>query len=155
MLISIVRRIVELCSRHHWTVVAVAVDPGDRIGRVCGSKLSPSTTDINKLISPDLPWRQREAAYETAFPGPFTSILVVVDAPTPELATEATHSLTQRLSQQPNTIHSAQQLDGDPFFAKNGLLFQSEDDLARTTQGLGQGGPARFRRWPPTRRCGG
>ena len=25
MLISIVRRIVELCSRHHWTVVAVAL----------------------------------------------------------------------------------------------------------------------------------
>src|SRR6185503_5314277 len=28
-----------------------------------------------------------------------------------------------------------------PFLAKNGLLFQSEDDLARTTQGLGRAGP--------------
>ena len=26
------------------------------------------TTDIGKLISPDLPWRQRELAFEAAFP---------------------------------------------------------------------------------------
>ncbi len=36
---------------------------------------------------------------------------------------------------------SVRQLDGDPFFAKNGLLFQPEDDLARMTQGLGRAGP--------------
>ena len=47
------------------------------------------TTDINKLISPGLEWREREQAYEKEFPGSFGSILVVVDAPTPELATEA------------------------------------------------------------------
>jgi hopanoid biosynthesis associated RND transporter like protein HpnN len=140
MLISIVRRIVELCSRHHWTVVAVALILATASG-VYAVRNFAISTDINRLISPDLPWRQREAAYEKAFPGPFTSILVVVDAPTPELAAEATHSLTQRLSQQSNTIHSAQQLDGGPFLAKNGLLFQSEDDLARTTQGLGRAGP--------------
>ena len=33
------------------------------------------------------------------------------------------------------------QLDGDPFFAKNGLLFQPEADLARMAQGLGRAGP--------------
>ena len=36
---------------------------------------------------------------------------------------------------------SVRQLDGDPFFAKNGLLFQPEADLARMTQGLGRAGP--------------
>ena len=59
------------------------------------------TTDINKLISPDLGWRQRELAYEKAFPGSFGSILVVVDAPTPELATEASAELAQRLPSSP------------------------------------------------------
>ncbi len=141
MLISIVRRIVELCSRHHWTVVVVALILATASG-VYAVRNFAISTDINRLISPDLPWRQREAAYEKAFPGPFTSILVVVDAPTPELAAEATHSLTQRLSQQSNTIHSAQQLDGGPFLAKNGLLFQSEDDLGAHHPGAGQGGPA-------------
>ena len=94
------------------------------------------TTDINKLISPNLDWRQHELAYEAAFPGPFTSILVVVDAPTPERASEATNKLVERLAQQPKLFHSARQLDGGPFFAKNGLLFQSESELARTTEGL-------------------
>ena len=36
---------------------------------------------------------------------------------------------------------SVRQLDGDPFFAKNGLLFQPEAELARMAQGLGRAGP--------------
>ncbi len=41
----------------------------------------------------------------------------------------------------PDLFHVVRQLDGDPFFAKNGLLFQPESDLARMTQGLGRGAP--------------
>ena len=43
-------------------------------------------TDVNALISADLPWRQRELAYQSAFPQSTQAILAVVDAPTPELA---------------------------------------------------------------------
>ena len=87
------------------------------------------TTDINKLIAPNLNWREREQAYEKEFPGSFGSILVVVDAPTPELATEASTSLAKKLAERPDLFHTVRQLDGDPFFAKNGLLFQDEADL--------------------------
>ena len=86
----------------------------------------------------------RSASWPTRrpFPGPFASILVVVDAPTPELATEATTNLARTpVARRPTLFHAVRQLDGDPFFAKNGLLFQSEDDLARMTQGLGDGRP--------------
>ena len=38
-------------------------------------------TDVNALISADLPWRQRELAYESAFPQSTQGILAVVDAP--------------------------------------------------------------------------
>jgi len=139
MLISAVRRIVGLCSRYPWPVVVLALLVA--IGSsVYAATHFAITTDVNKLISADLEWRKRELAYEAAFPGPFTSILVVVDAPTPELATEAATTLTQRLSQHPNFTHSVRQLDGGPFLAKNGLLFQSESDLARTTEGLTSAG---------------
>ena len=47
------------------------------------------TTDVNKLISPELGWRQREIGFEKAYPGSFGSILVVVDAPTTELVAQA------------------------------------------------------------------
>ena len=66
---------------------------------------------------------------------------MVVDAPTPELATEASAKLAEQLSERPDLFHVVRQLDGDPFFAKNGLLFQPEADLARMAQGLGRAGP--------------
>lgn len=139
MLISAVRRVVGLCSRYPWPVVTLAVVLA--IGAsVYATTHFAITTDVNKLISPNLDWRKRELAYAATFPGPFTSILVVVDAPTQELAAEATTTLAQRLSQQSKFFHSVRQLDGGPFFARNGLLFQSESELARTTQGLASAG---------------
>ena len=140
MLVSIVKQIVGLCSRYAWAVIALAAVITAGSGYYAATHFA-ITTDINKLISPDLEWRKREVAFETAFPGAFGSILVVVDASTPELATEATTRLAQALSEQPKLFQAVHQLDNDPFFQKSGLLFQSEDDLARLTQGLGRSGP--------------
>ena len=140
MLVSIVKQIVGLCSRHAWAVVATAVIISAGSGYYAATHFA-ITTDINKLISPNLDWRQRELAYEKEFPGSFGTILVVVDAPSPELATEASAKLAQKLNERPDLFHVVRQLDGDPFFAKNGLLFQPENDLARMAQGLGRAGP--------------
>ena len=65
------------------------------------------TTDMNKLISGELPWRERETAFENAFPQ-FELIFAVVDAPSPELVDEATNALV-RLSQQKDLFRSVQQ----------------------------------------------
>ena len=140
MLISAVRQVVGLCSRYPWTVViaAMIIAIGASIHAATNFAI---TTDINKLISPDLEWRKRELANEATFPGPFSSILVVVDAPTRELVAEASAKLAERLSQQSKLFHEVRQLDGDPFFAKNGLLFQPASELANTTKGLASGGP--------------
>ena len=59
------------------------------------------TTDINQLISSNSPGRQRELAFEKAFPQ-FDTIVAVVDAPTPELVEEATAALVARLAPQKN-----------------------------------------------------
>ncbi len=140
MLVAIVRQIVAFCSRHAWAVIAVAV-----LATACSGYYAADhfaiTTDINKLIAPGLKWREREQAYEKQFPGSFGSILVVVDAPTPELATEASTRLGKKLAERPDLFHTVRQLDGDPFFAKNGLLFQDEADLGKMTQGLGRAAP--------------
>src|SRR4029079_16492430 len=140
MLVSIVKQIVGLCSRHAWLVVAAATIVSAGSGYYAATHFA-ITTDINKLISPTLDWRQRELAYEKEFPGSYGSILVVVDAPSPELATEASAKLAQKLNERPDLFHVVRQLDGDPFFAKNGLLLQPENDLARMAQGLGRAGP--------------
>jgi len=140
MLVSAVKQVVALCSRYPWTVVvsATIIAIGASIYAVANFAI---TTDINTLISPDLEWRKRELASEESFPGPFKSILVVVDAPTRELVATAATALAEGLSRQPKLFHAVRQLDGDPFFAKNGLLFQTESDLAKTTDGLASAGP--------------
>ena len=96
MLVSIVRHIVGLCSRHAWAVIVAAAIITAGSGYY-SAKHFAITTDINKLIAPDIGWRLRERAYERDFPGLFGSILVVVDAPTPELATEASASLASTM----------------------------------------------------------
>src|SRR4030065_2329136 len=99
MLSAAVRRVVGVCSHYPWPVVTLAVIIA--IGSAAYSTTHFAiTTDVNKLISPDLEWRKRDLAYEAGCPGPFNSILVVVDARPPELAAVATKSLAERLSPQ-------------------------------------------------------
>ncbi|MGI8527269.1 MAG: MMPL family transporter [Pseudolabrys sp.] len=98
-------------------------------------------TDINRLISPDLDWRKREADFEKAFPGHFGSSLVVVDAPTAEYASLASAELAKRLAQKPELFHSIEDMSGNEFFIRNGLLFQPAADVKQLSRGLGQAAP--------------
>jgi uncharacterized protein len=125
---ALVVRAIDFCAQHAWPVIAAAI-----LLTVASSWYAAThfamTTDVNQLISPNIPWRQREAAFEKAFPQ-YEMIVAVVDAPTPELADEATGALVQRLSQQKDLFHSIEQPKGGSFFAQNGLLFEKASDLA-------------------------
>ena len=120
-------RTIDLCSRYAWPVII-----GSILLTIAATWYAAEhfamTTDINKLISEDIPWRKREALLEDAFPQ-FNFVVAVVDAPTPELVGEATEALRQRLLQQPELFQSIQQPQGGQFFAQNGLLFQSLAEL--------------------------
>src|SRR5437763_16188845 len=83
---------VTRCTRHAWLVIVLATLAAAPSGVYAGRHFAINT-DINTLLSQDLPWRQRELAFERAFPQHLRSILVVLDAPTPELATQATGAL--------------------------------------------------------------
>jgi uncharacterized protein len=87
-------------------------------------------TDVNALISADPPWRQRELAYESAFPQSTQGILAVVDAPTPELADAAATALADQLSQRGELFRSVEELGGGQFFESNGLLFLDMPQLS-------------------------
>jgi hypothetical protein len=98
-------------------------------------------TDVNKLISRELDWRQREAEFEKAFPGHFGSTLVVIDAPTAEYASRAAAELGTKLKAQPQLFHSVNDIGGSDFFARNGLLYRPTEDVAGFAKGLGQAAP--------------
>jgi hopanoid biosynthesis associated RND transporter like protein HpnN len=120
-------RAIDICARFAWPVVGIAVLLTAASSWYAATHFS-MTTDINQLISTNIPWRQRELAFEKAFPQ-YELIVAVVDAPTPELVEEATNDLAQRLSQQKGLFRSVEQPKGGPFFAQNGFLFESTDEL--------------------------
>ena len=93
-------------------------------------------TDIEGLISQNLPWHQRQFELNKAFPK--KGILVVVKAPTAENAELATTALAQALSKSRDLFPEVEQLDSGEFFERNGLLFSSPADATRTAEGLAQ-----------------
>ena len=120
-------RAIEICARFAWPVVGIAVLITAASSWYAATHFS-MTTDINQLISTNIPWRQREMAFEKAFPQ-YELIVAVIDAPTPELVEAATNDLAQRLAQQKDLFRSIEQPKGGPFFARNGFLFESTDEL--------------------------
>ena len=140
MLAKAVTLIVRFCTRFPWVIIVLAV-VATAASVTYSVRNFAINTDINKLISPDLEWRKREAEFEKAFPGHFGSTLVVVEAPTTEYASLASAELTKRLAAQPELFRSVEDMSGSEFFARNGLLFRSSDDIAGMTKGLGQAAP--------------
>jgi uncharacterized protein len=119
---------IEVCAKHAWPVIGATILLTIAASWYAATHFS-MTTDINQLISTKMPWRQREAAFEKAFPQ-YDLIVAVIDAPTPELVNEATGALVQRLTAQKDLFRSIQQPKGGPFFAQNGFLFEPTDQLA-------------------------
>jgi hopanoid biosynthesis associated RND transporter like protein HpnN len=98
-------------------------------------------TNVNQLISPDLPWRQRELAFVEAFQGNHEKILAVVDAATSERATAASKALARKLAADPKLFPTVQELSENRFFARNGLLFLPAEEVTGTVGTLAQSQP--------------
>jgi hopanoid biosynthesis associated RND transporter like protein HpnN len=140
MLNNSIAQIVNFCTRFGWVVVTLSVIL-TAVSAVYVSRHFAINTDITKLISPELPWRKREIAYEAVFPQTYERILAVVQAPTPELAATAAHALAEKLASQSDLFRSVQEAGGGEFFRRNGLLFLPAEELAATTKKLTQATP--------------
>jgi hopanoid biosynthesis associated RND transporter like protein HpnN len=131
VLTTLIVSIVKACTRFASLTVLVAILIGVAAG-VYTSIHFAINTDINKLISPDLDWRKRDNQFDRAFDRDST-ILAVVEAPTPELTSAATTALVQQLSG--DTVHfaSVEPLGSGDFFEKNGLLFLPVAEVGQLT----------------------
>src|SRR5262249_22015082 len=140
MLGSLVSGIVNFCTRFPWPIIVLALvaAAGSTVYSVRHFAIN---TDINKLISPELDWRKREAEFEKAFPGHFGSTLVVVDAPTIEFATRAGAELAAQLKTRPQLFRSIDDIGGSDFFSRKRFLYKSTEDVASFAKGLGQAAP--------------
>ena len=140
MLKAIVTSVVGICTRFPWPIIVLALVAAASAA-VYSARHFAINTDVNKLISRELDWRQREAEFEKAFPGHFGSTLVVIDAPTAEYASRAAAELGTKLNAQPQLFRSVNDIGGSEFFARNGLLYRPTEDVASFAKGLGQAAP--------------
>jgi hypothetical protein len=125
-----VQALVDFSTRRPWPVIAMAL-----LITMAGLWLLVTrfaiNTDTAGLISPNLQWRQVEIDFEKTFPQRVGLVVAVIDAATPEGADAAADRLTADLSALPKLFEGVERPDGGPFFARNGLLFLSPEDLRR------------------------
>jgi uncharacterized protein len=138
MLRSAVFRTVDFCSRHAWRVILLGLILA-AASTVYTARHFAIKTDVTDLFPRDLPWTERASQYQKSFPQP--DILVVVDAPTPELVEQATAKLVQAFAARPDVIRSVHQPQGGRFFERNGLLYLPTGEVTRLTEGLVQADP--------------
>jgi uncharacterized protein len=135
MLRTAIVRTVDLCTRHAvWVIVLLIALAAS--SAVYAARHFAIKTDVTDLFPPDLPGTRRALEFMNAFPQP--DILVIVDAPTPELVEAATDELAQALAARRDLILSVHQLDSGPFFEGYGILFLPTEEVARITSGLAQ-----------------
>ena len=140
MLTRIVARIVAACSHHALLVVlffAVAT-VGAGYHAVTHFRIN---TDSNTLISSDLPWRQRQEAFDKAFPQNDDLILMVIDGATPEAAQTAADEIVAKLKNRTDRFDFVRLPPEQSFFARDGLLFQPIEKVKQTADQLNQAEP--------------
>lgn len=93
-------------------------------------------TDTDALLSADLPWRQQELVMERAFPQNSDQLVLVVDAPTADLALDSAARLATALRAEPNLFQNVQHLSSNEYFLRNGLLFLEPETLEETADNM-------------------
>jgi uncharacterized protein len=132
---SLIGRLVALCATRAWIVVALAAVNTVAVAAYVVGHFEMKT-DTYELLSPKLPWRARETAFNQAFPQAGAKIVVVVDGETPELAEQAAAALADALRAQPALFHAVRRPDGGAFWARNGLLYAPLADVRRSVSQL-------------------
>lgn len=140
MIKSVIKATIEQCTRWPWLVIAASLVLAVLSGLYTVNHFA-ITTDISKLIAPDLPWRQRELTFNKTFPQSTNIILAVIDAPSSEAASEATLTLSRALERRQELFSAIDPVSETPFFARSAFLFPPVEQVAAITGKLSQAGP--------------
>jgi uncharacterized protein len=137
-LTAAISAVVDFCIRRPLWIVGWAMALA-AVSGIYAAEHFAIKTDIHELISHDLPWAKRALQYIKAFPQ--FGIIIVIDAPTPELAEQASTELTQALLAHRERFLAVSHPGSGKFFEQNGLLFLPTDDVARFANGVRQAAP--------------
>ncbi|MEO1066075.1 MAG: MMPL family transporter [Pseudomonadota bacterium] len=96
-------------------------------------------TDSSKMLDPDLAFQQRTQALNEDFPAIKNAMIVVVRADISDAADAAAIQIVRALVEDPDLsphVTDVFSASTDAFFRRNGLLFQSEEELDETLSRL-------------------
>lgn len=93
-------------------------------------------TDLDALLSKDLPSRRTEAALNAAFVSEGDDLTLIVKATTPELADAAADRLSERLARRKDLFLLVQRPLGGSYLEHQALLFLAEKDVRSLTAQL-------------------
>ena len=98
-------------------------------------------TELTDMISDTLPYRKLEKEFQHAFPQFRETIVVLIDADTPEAARLYRDKLTERLKKARGLFKEVYAPGSGDFFERNGLLYLSVKDLEAFSEKLASAQP--------------
>ncbi|ABB75847.1 hypothetical protein SAMN05216403_10552 [Nitrosospira multiformis ATCC 25196] len=121
-----------VCYRHSAWVLFTAL----LISAGCSIYVSRNlgmNTDTTDMLSRDLPFRVNITHYNKTFPQDVDTLLVVLEAPTPEQVHQATERLAAQLKKDTLNFEDIYPPTAGDFFTRNGLLYESVAELQHIT----------------------
>ena len=95
-------------------------------------------TNTTEMLAADVPFQEAREHYKKTFPQNADSILLVVEARTPEMAYTAVKSLGGRLKNEPEHFTSVYTPFGGSFFEKNALLYLDLPELEQLAESVAE-----------------
>ena len=111
-----------------WLLLVVSLIACGLVGKYTMDHLTVNTNTAD-MISVKLPFQQNRLKLEAAFPQDVSTVLLLVEGKTPEQTGEAVKRISQALRQQKEHIKSVYVPDEGEFFARNGMLYLSLQEL--------------------------
>ena len=125
---TILQRVVALMVRRApWVLVSMLMLSGFS-GWYAATHLG-FVTDTNKVLNPDLRFRQVYDDFRHTFPNAVENLVVVLEGPTPEATSQAADQLVARLRTRSDLFRVVYRVGGGDFFARNGLLYLPLEEL--------------------------
>jgi hopanoid biosynthesis associated RND transporter like protein HpnN len=132
---EIISRIVDFSRRNAPAVAGLAALLAVAGGAFVARRISVDS-DTGKLVDPSLPWQRASADIARQFPQDNHLLLAVVDADTPEEASDVAASLAKRMAGRPDLFSYVRQPDANPYFRRYGMLFLPESEVQDLTDHL-------------------
>ena len=128
---------VDMSRRYAWPVVVAAAIITVLLALYTANNIRMNT-DTGDVLSRDLPFRQQIRAFKAVFPPMRDPLVIVLDGPNTDAVEYGALALSGMLRKAPDLFGDVLYPPGDPFFAKNGLLYLSPEGLDRLTDRLAQ-----------------